>query len=55
MIAQHRLLSAAIVTALAAPPALAQTASPPTPTATMLDTVIVTGTRVAGRTVAESS
>mgnify|MGYP003575940846 CR=1 FL=1 len=55
MIAQHRLLSAAIVTALAAPPALAQTASPPTPTATVLDTVIVTGTRVAGRTVAESS
>ena len=30
MIAQHRLLSAAIVTALAAPSALAQTASPPT-------------------------
>ena len=55
MIAQHRLLSAAIVTALAAPSALAQTASPPTPTATVLDTVIVTGTRVAGRTVAESS
>ncbi|GAB3508608.1 TonB-dependent receptor plug domain-containing protein [Pseudoxanthomonas daejeonensis] len=54
MIAKHRLLAVAVSAALAAPAAWAQTA-PPTPTAKVLDTVIVTGTRVTDRTVAESS
>ncbi|RXD68116.1 TonB-dependent receptor, partial [Xanthomonas perforans] len=43
-------LATAVVAALLASPALAQTAAP----ANTLDTVIVTGTRVSDRTVAES-
>ena len=54
MPAQHHLLAVAISLALATPVAWAQT-TPPTPTAKVLDTVIVTGTRVSDRTVAESS
>ena len=54
MPAQHHLLSVAVSLALATPVAWAQT-TPPTPTAKVLDTVIVTGTRVSDRTVAESS
>lgn len=45
-------LATAIVAALLASPALAQNA--PAATANTLDTVIVTGTRVSDRTVAES-
>ena len=45
-------LAAALLLALAAPAALAQSADAPTPGT--LDTIIVTGTRVADRTVAES-
>ncbi|KAB7772277.1 TonB-dependent receptor plug domain-containing protein [Xanthomonas maliensis] len=48
-------LATAVVAALLASPALAQTeASAPAATANTLDTVIVTGTRVSDRTVAES-
>lgn len=43
-----------MVAALLASPALAQTAAPATAPANTLDTVIVTGTRVSDRTVAES-
>ncbi|AKC87326.1 TonB-dependent receptor plug domain-containing protein [Pseudoxanthomonas suwonensis] len=57
MIAKPHLLAVAVsaaLTATLAAPAQAQTV-PPTPTATVLDTVIVTGTRVTDRTVAESA
>ncbi|WP_157795300.1 hypothetical protein, partial [Xanthomonas vasicola] len=47
-------LATAVVAALLASPALAQTAAPATAPANTLDTVIVTGTRVSDRTVAES-
>jgi len=47
-------LATAVVAALLASPALAQTAAQTTAQANTLDTVIVTGTRVSDRTVAES-
>ncbi|RBB95479.1 hypothetical protein BRO03_16375, partial [Xanthomonas oryzae pv. oryzae] len=47
-------LATAVVAALLASPALAQTAAPANGPANSLDTVIVTGTRVSDRTVAES-
>jgi len=47
-------LTAALLLALAAPAALAQSGATAPPTSGTLDTVIVTGTRVADRTVAES-
>ncbi|MBP6798773.1 MAG: TonB-dependent receptor, partial [Luteimonas sp.] len=46
-------LTVALVAALAAPTAFAQSAEAPVSTGT-LDTIIVTGTRVSDRTVAES-
>ncbi|MGY1425656.1 TonB-dependent receptor plug domain-containing protein [Lysobacter sp. A289] len=48
-------LQLAIAVALAAPGAFAQTATVPVDDATTLDQVIVTGTRVTGRTIAESA
>ncbi|MGY0618475.1 TonB-dependent receptor plug domain-containing protein [Lysobacter sp. A378] len=48
-------LPLAIAIALAAPGAFAQTAPVPVDDATTLDQVIVTGTRVTGRTIAESA
>ncbi len=47
-------LATAVVAALLASPAFAQTAAPASAPANTLDTVIVTGTRVSDRTVAES-
>src|SRR5690606_5826261 len=47
-------LTAALLLALATPAALAQSGATAPPTSGTLDTVIVTGTRVADRTVAES-
>ncbi|GAE56020.1 hypothetical protein XPR_2655, partial [Xanthomonas arboricola pv. pruni MAFF 301420] len=47
-------LATAVVAALLASPAFAQTATPTSAPANTLDTVIVTGTRVSDRTVAES-
>src|SRR5690606_26615415 len=47
-------LAIALLAALAAGPALAQEDAPAKPDASTLDTVIVTGTRVSDRTVAES-
>lgn len=47
-------LATAVVAALLASPAMAQTAAPANGPANTLDTVIVTGTRVSDRTVAES-
>ena len=55
MIRKPAPLAAAILVALFATPAFAQESAPADKTASTLDTIIVTGTRVSDRTVAESS
>lgn len=55
MIRKPAPLAAAILVALFATPAFAQESAPADKTANTLDTIIVTGTRVSDRTVAESS
>ena len=52
---QHTTLAAALALALATPAALAQDSETPTERTSTLDTLIVTGTRVTDRTVAEST